>query len=71
MALLLSAVLFGLFALNVALGAAGRGSFFGDVAEMLVLFAASIAFVVAVIRREAAEGKRRPSAARQAHSRED
>ena len=49
--------LFVVFALNVVAGALGRTPFLGDVGEMLLLFAASVAFVVAVLRREAAERK--------------
>ena len=40
---------------NVALGAFAGSAFLGDVGEMLVLFAASILFVVAIIKREADE----------------
>ena len=40
---------------NVALGAFAGSAFLGDVGEMLVLFAASILFVVAIIKREAEE----------------
>ncbi len=54
MFLLSAAVLFAVFALNVAMGAFAGNPFLGDVGEMLVLFAASIAFVVAVLKREAA-----------------
>jgi len=52
--LLISAALFALFALNVGLGSVGVGPMLGDVGEMLVLFAAAIAFVVAILQREAA-----------------
>lgn len=50
-----SIIVFGVFFANVALGAFGGGAFLGDVGEMLVLFAASILFVVAILKREAAE----------------
>ena len=53
MFLAISAALFLVFATNVALGAAGGGTFLGDVGEMLVLFAASAVFVVAVLKKEA------------------
>lgn len=46
------AVFFVYFA-NVALGAFARSAFLGDVGEMLVLFAASILFVVAILKKEA------------------
>lgn len=46
-------VLFLLFFANVASGAAGRGVVLGDVAEMLVLFAASFLFVIGVLAKEA------------------
>ena len=46
-------ICFVLFFGNVAMGAAGRGVFLGDVAEMLLLFAASALFVVGVLIREA------------------
>lgn len=55
MLLIVSAVLFCLFAANVALGSMGAGVVLGDVSEMLVLFAASIFFVAAILQREAAE----------------
>lgn len=57
-ALIGSLLCFLVFFGNVALGAAGEGVFFSDVAEMLTLFAASILFVVGVLAREAAEGGR-------------
>lgn len=52
--LLAALVCFVVFFTNVAMGAAGMGIFLGDVAEMLVLFAASIFFVIGVLAREAA-----------------
>ena len=55
MFLIIAIAFFGIYIANVVLGATGRGVFVGDVGEMLLLFAASIAFVVAVLRREAAE----------------
>ncbi|EFL88179.1 hypothetical protein [Ahrensia sp. R2A130] len=54
-----SIAIFVLYFLNVALGAFASSSFLGDVGEMLVLFTASILFVVAIIKREADEGKRK------------
>lgn len=53
--LVLSVGLFAVFAANVALGASGSTQYLGDVGEMLVLFAASIAFVIATLKREANE----------------
>ncbi len=51
--LLGSIVLFAVFAANVALGASTGSPFLGDVGEMLVLFAASALFVVAILKKEA------------------
>ena len=52
-----SIAVFALFFANVALGAFAGSAFLGDVGEMLVLFAASVLFVVAILKREAAETK--------------
>ena len=60
MALWISALIFAVFALDVVLGAIMGAAFLSDVQAMLVLFAASIAFVVAVLRREREAGKRKP-----------
>lgn len=49
-----SIVVFVIYFANVALGAFAQAAFLGDVGEMLVLFAASILFVVAILKREAA-----------------
>lgn len=54
MFLIVAAAFFAAFTLNVAMGSTGSGAFLDDVGEMLCLFAAAIAFVVAVLRREAA-----------------
>jgi membrane associated rhomboid family serine protease len=54
MSLIVSAILFAVFAANVALGSSGRDVFLTDVHEMLVLFAAVIAFVSAIVQRESA-----------------
>ena len=59
MFLILAVVFFGLYVANVVLGALARSAFMGDVSEMLVLFAASIAFTIAILRRETAERRRR------------
>lgn len=53
MSLWISLLLFLVFASNVALGAMSGAPFMGDVGEMLVLFAASAVFVVAIIKKEA------------------
>ena len=55
MFLIISFVIFGIYIANVFLGATSGNPFVGDVAEMVLLFAASISFVIAVLRREAAE----------------
>lgn len=44
---------FAIYFANVALGAFAGSAFLGDVGEMLVLFAASILFVVAILKKEA------------------
>ncbi|KIC42155.1 hypothetical protein RA27_01785 [Ruegeria sp. ANG-R] len=54
MYLIIAVVLFAIFVVNVVLGALSGSPFLGDIGEMLMLFAASIAFVVAVLRREEA-----------------
>jgi len=46
-------LVFSLFFVNVALGAFADRAFLGDVGEMLVLFAASILFVIAILKKEA------------------
>ncbi|UWQ16475.1 hypothetical protein [Jannaschia sp. M317] len=48
-----SFIVFALFFLNVALGAFANNAFLGDVGEMLVLFVASLLFVVAILKKEA------------------
>jgi hypothetical protein len=48
-----SIVVFVIYFVNVASGAFTGSVFLGDVGEMLVLFAASILFVVAILKREA------------------
>lgn len=55
---LIIAALFALaFVANVVMGATGGSSFVGDVGEMLLLLAASVNFVVAILKREAAAAK--------------
>lgn len=48
-----SLIVFVIYFANVALGAFAGSAFLGDVQEMLVLFAASILFVVAILKKEA------------------
>ena len=52
-----SLAMFAVFAVNVALGAASGSAFLSDVGEMLVLFAASALFVVAILKQEAARNE--------------
>ena len=60
-ALISALVCFLAFFGNVALGAAGLGAVLGDVSEMILLFVASILFVIGVLARErAAGGPRNP-----------
>ena len=56
-----SIVVFVIYFANVAMGAFAQAAFLGDVGEMLVLFAASILFVVAILQREAARKNRNGS----------
>lgn len=49
-----SFIIFAVFFANVALGAFADAAFLGDVGEMLVLFFASLLFVVAILQKEAA-----------------
>lgn len=49
-----SIIVFAVYFINVALGAFAGSAYLGDVSEMLVLFAASILFVVAILQKEAA-----------------
>lgn len=53
-ALIAALICFVIYFGNVAAGAAGVGIFLGDVAEMLMLLAASVLFVAGVLMREAA-----------------
>ncbi|MCY6381601.1 hypothetical protein [Hoeflea prorocentri] len=54
MPLYASLIVFVIYFVNVAMGAFGGQTFLGDVGEMLVLFAASILFVVGILQEEAA-----------------
>ena len=53
MFLLASIVVFVIYFSNVAMGAYSGSVFLGDVGEMLVLFTASILFVIAILKEEA------------------
>ena len=53
MYLFASAIVFAVFALNVAIGSITGKILLGDVGEMLVLVAASTLFVVAILKKEA------------------
>ena len=48
-----SIIVFIIYFTNVALGAFANAAVLGDVGEMLVLFAASILFVIAILKKEA------------------
>lgn len=47
-----SILVFAIYFANVMLGAYSGSAFLGDVGEMLVLFAASALFVVAILKKE-------------------
>lgn len=53
MAFLVALGLLAVFVANVVMGAVAGAPFFGTVAEMIVLFGASIAFVIGILRAEA------------------
>jgi len=53
MAYLIAAVLVMAFTANVVIGAVGDAPIVGNVAEMVILFAAAIAFSVGILRSEA------------------
>lgn len=57
MYLIASLGVFIIYFANVALGAYTRTPVLGDVAEMVVLFAASIIFVVGILKKEAERKK--------------
>ena len=59
MAFGLASVLLVAFVLNVALGAMSGDPYLGNVAEMVLLLCAAIAFVAGILRREAAENARK------------
>ena len=53
MILIASAIVFLTYFANVSLGAVTGSATLGDVGEMLVLFVATILFVVAILKKEA------------------
>ncbi len=53
-----SLIVFLIYFANVASGAFLDQVYFGDVGEMLVLFAATILFVVAILQKEAARDEK-------------
>ena len=52
MYLVISGLIFSIYVINVLLGALASSPFMGDVSEMIVLSIASVAFVVAILKRE-------------------
>jgi len=52
MSLLIAAILFAVFFGNVVMGAFLGTPFLTDIGEMLMLLAASVAFVVAILKKE-------------------
>ena len=52
MKLIIATVLFAVFCLDVAIGATSGKAFLSDVQAMVLLLAASIAFVSEILRRE-------------------
>ena len=59
MFLLVAAALFGLYVANVVMGALANAAFMGNTGEALSLFAASIAFTIAILKRETAAQRAR------------
>ena len=60
MAFIAALILLLAFIANVVIGAAGDGPLVGNVAEMILLLLASIAFVAGILQREAREKNRKP-----------
>ncbi|WP_120496784.1 hypothetical protein [Kiloniella sp. EL199] len=58
---IIAILLFLIFASNVVLGSSGQAVFLGDVTEMLVLFAAVIAFVAMILQKEAVQKEKNKS----------
>jgi len=63
MAFFIAAALLAAFIVNVIIGASGT-PIIGNVAEAILLFSASIAFVVGILKREAAQKKKTDTAKR-------
>lgn len=59
-ALAVAIALFSVFVANLVLGSVSNAAFLGNVGEMLVLLGASVAFVVGILAREAAAGRKAP-----------
>lgn len=59
--LAIAATLFTVFFANVAIGAFARAPILSEVAEMLTLSAAVLAFVYGILRREATQANRAAS----------
>jgi hypothetical protein len=57
MALILAGLLLGAFVANVAYGSIDGRPPLGNVAELLLLVGASVAFVTAILKHEARDGK--------------
>ncbi|WFE91146.1 hypothetical protein K1718_07270 [Roseibium porphyridii] len=53
MFLIVAAVLFAVFVINVSIGSFGGTPFFGNVGEMILLLAVSIAFTATILKKEA------------------
>ncbi|MFO6465020.1 hypothetical protein ACK8OR_11565 [Jannaschia sp. KMU-145] len=61
MALIIAAIFLAAFVTNVVMGSVAGDAPLGNVAEMLLLLTAAVAFTVAILRREAdAKAKVRP-----------
>ena len=57
MAFIVALILLSAFVANVVIGAVGNAPLVGNVAEMIVLLLASVAFVVGILQREAQDKK--------------
>ena len=57
LALVAALAAFGVYFVNVVLGAASRPLFLGDVAEMVTLLIASSLFVIGILQRETARNQ--------------
>jgi hypothetical protein len=55
MSLVISAIIFAVFGLNVSMGAFGSGVFLSDVQEMIVLLISTAFFVAGILKKEADE----------------